>query len=419
MPKSGKAIQFGKNSMSEYQVLTVFAAFAFAYSLIASRLDKTPVNGAIVYVLIGMLCGPHLLGLLDLQFKGGLISRLAEIALAICLFTDSANANLTVLRSVEAIPVRLLLIGLPLTIAFGLLLAWLIFGDLGFFELALVATMLAPTDAALGKAVVTNPVVPAKVRESLNVESGLNDGICVPVILFFIALAAGSVEASESATLVLKLPLEVIGIGLMTGLALAVAGGFALRTCAARGWVTGTWLQIPIIALALLCFGLAQWLGGSGFIACFVGGLTFGALTKQHKQQFLNAAEGTADAVAMVTWFTLGTITLAFLVPGFGWHVLLYALLSLTAVRMVPVFLCLIGKGLKTDTLLFMGWFGPRGLASIVFVVMVIAEKLPGNDTIVAVVAWTIMLSILLHGLSANPVAAWYGARVQERGGEI
>jgi NhaP-type Na+/H+ or K+/H+ antiporter len=398
--------------MSEYQILTLVAGFAFVYSLIASRLEKTPVNGALVYVAVGMLFGPHVLGLVDLNVQGEAISRLAEIALAICLFTDSSNANLSVLRRVEAIPIRLLLIGLPLTIALGLGLAWLIFGDLGFFEIALIATMLAPTDAALGKAVVTNPAVPAKVRESLNVESGLNDGICVPVILFFIALTSGSVEASESTSLVLKLPLEVIGIGMVVGLVLAVFGGFALRTCASRGWVGGTWLQIPIIALALLCFGLAQWLGGSGFIASFVGGLIFGALTKHHKEQFLNAAEGTADVVAMVTWFAFGTVIVGLLLTGFSWQVLLYAILSLTVVRMLPVFLCLIGKGLRRDTLLFMGWFGPRGLASIVFVVMVIGEKLPGNDTIVAVVVWTIVLSVVLHGLSANLLASAYGARV-------
>ncbi len=405
--------------MSEYQILTVLAAFAFIYSLIASRLEKTPVNGALVYVLAGILCGPHLLGLLDLQLDEASISRLAEIALAICLFTDSSNANLAVLRRVEAIPVRLLLIGLPLTIGLGLILAWFIFGDLGFLEIALIATMLAPTDAALGKAVVTNPVVPAKVRECLNVESGLNDGICVPVILFFIALAAGSVGASESVALIFRLTLEAIGIGLMTGLILAFLGGFALRACAARGWVAGTWLQIPIIALALLCFGMAQWLGGSGFIASFVGGLTFGALTKKHKQRFLEAAEGTADMVALVTWFTLGTIILGILIPGFSWRVLLYALLSLTVVRMLPVSLCLTGMGLKYDTMLFIGWFGPRGLASIVFAVMVIGEKLPGNNTIVAVVSWTIMLSIFLHGLSANPLASLYGGRAGSRGGEI
>ncbi len=398
--------------MSEYQILTIVAAFAFVYSLIASRLEKTPVNGALVYAATGMLFGPYVLGLVDLKADGETISRLAEIALAVCLFTDSSNANLSVLRRVEAIPVRLLLFGLPLTIAFGFGLAWLIFHDLNFFEVALVATMLAPTDAALGKAVVTNPAVPAEVRESLNVESGLNDGICVPVILFFIALATGSVEASESAAMVIKLPLEVIGIGLAVGIALAVVGGFALRTCANRGWVSGTWLQMPVIALALLCYSLAQWLGGSGFIASFVGGLTFGALTKHHKEQFLNAAEGTADAVAMVTWFAFGTVILGFLLDGLSWQVLLYALLSLTVVRMLPVFICLMGKGLRLDTQMFIGWFGPRGLASIVFVVMVIDKKLPGNNTIVAAVAWTIVLSVVLHGLSANPLATAYSKRV-------
>ncbi len=405
--------------MSEYQVITILAAFAFIYSLIASRLDKTPVNGALVYVAAGMVCGPAFLGLIDLQADGETISSLAEIALAICLFTDSSNANLTVLRKVEAIPIRLLLIGLPLTITFGFGIGWLLFGTLSLFEVALIATMLAPTDAALGKAVVTNPVVPEKVRESLNVESGLNDGICVPVILFFLALAAHSIDVSQSASLAFLLPLKVIGIGLATGLVLAVVCGFVLRWSAARQWCAGTWLQFPIIALALLCFALAQWLGGSGFIASFVGGLTFGGLTKRRKKEFLEGAEGISDAVAMLTWFTFGTVAFGMLSQGVSWQVLAYSVLSLSIVRMLPVALCLIGKGLRLDTLLFIGWFGPRGLASIVFVVMVVGENLPGNQTIMAVVSWTIILSVLLHGLSANPLASRYGGRSSARDGVI
>lgn len=405
--------------MSEYQILTIFAAFAFLYSILASRLERTPVNGALVYVAVGVLLGPQVLGLIDLSVDGEVISRLAEFALAVCLFTDSTNANLSVLRRVEAAPMRLLLIGLPLTIALGLGLGILIFDKLGFFEIALIATMLAPTDAALGKAVVTNPVVPDKVRESLNVESGLNDGICVPVILFFLALAAGSVEASDSAGLVFKLPLQVIGIGVIIGVLLAVVGGFALRTCAARGWVAGTWLQMPVIALAFTCFGLAQWLGGSGFIACFVGGLTFGGLTRNHKDQFLESAEGASDALALLTWFTFGTIAFGLLINQFSWQPVIYAVLSLTVVRMLPVYLSLAGKRLQFDTLLFIGWFGPRGLASIVFAVMVAAQHLPGNDTILATVTWTIVLSVVAHGLTANILASRYGARADQRGGEL
>jgi NhaP-type Na+/H+ or K+/H+ antiporter len=405
--------------VSEYQVLAIFAAFVFAYSLVATRLERTPVNGAIVYVAFGMLFGPYGLNLIDFDVDGEGLKRLAELALAVCLFSDSANANLSVLRRVEALPIRLLLIGLPLTIAAGIGTGMLLFGDLGFFEVALIGTMLAPTDAALGKAVVTNPAVPAKVRESLNVESGLNDGICVPVILFFLALAAGSVEGANATEVIIKLLVEVIGIGVAVGLTIAVLGGLALRTCASRGWVAGTWLQVPIIALALLCFGLAQWLGGSGFIAAFVGGLTFGGLTRQHKQEFLSSAEGTADTLALVTWFAFGTVLITLLFDELSWQVVVYAVLSLTVIRMLPVFLCLTGKGLKQDTLSFIGWFGPRGLASIVFLVMVVGADVPGKDTIVTTVAWTIVLSIVAHGLTANRLASIYGARVKSRNGEI
>lgn len=405
--------------MSEYQIITIFCAFGFLYSIFASRLEKTPLNGALVYTTFGIICGPYVLGILDIPIDEEGVSLLAEVALAICLFTDSSNANLSVLRRVEAIPIRLLMLGLPLTIVFGGIAAYLLFPNLSFFEIALVATMLAPTDAALGKAVVTNPIVPAKVRESLNVESGLNDGICVPIILFFIALAAGTVDSSESGAVIIQLTLKVIGIGAIVGLTLAIVGGFALRIAASKGWTEGTWLQFPIIALALLCFALAQWLGGSGFIASFVGGLTFGAMTQRHKKCFLEGAEGKADAVAMITWITFGSLVLGILLPGLSWQVFIYSFLSLTLLRMVPVFLCLIGRNLQMDTIAFIGWFGPRGLASIVFVVMVMAQRLPGIETVSSVVVGTILLSVLLHGLSANILAFRYGSQVDARGGVI
>jgi len=401
--------------MSEYQILSVLAGLAFLYSLVASRLEKTPVNGAVIYVAAGMLFGPHILGLVDLPLSDEGLSQLAEIALAVCLFTDSANAKLDVLRSVQAIPIRLLLIGLPLTIVLGVGFAWLLFGELGLLQVALIGVLLAPTDASLGKAVVTNPAVPTKVRESLNIESGLNDGICVPLILFLITIAEGSVEMEESRGLVWSLMVQVIGIGAVVGVLLGAVGGFALRAATVRRWVEGTWIQIPIIALSLLCFGLAQWIGGSGFIASFLGGLTFGFFTKRHKSQFLKAAEGTADVFAMLTWFAFGTLVLRFLIIGLQWQVFVYAVLSLTVVRMLPVALCLIGKDLQRDTILFLGWFGPRGLASIVFLSMVVAKELPGTETIVSASVWTILLSVVLHGISANPLASVYGKRATAR----
>jgi NhaP-type Na+/H+ or K+/H+ antiporter len=403
--------------MSEYQILAVIAGFAFLYSLVASRLERTPINGAFVYVAFGFLCGPHCLRLLELDVDGEGIKRLAEFTLAVVLFTDSANANLPVLRRFEQLPVRLLLVGLPLTIALGFGAGLLLFDNLTLIEIALLATMLAPTDAALGKAVVTNPAVPDSVREGLNVESGLNDGICVPVLLVFLAMAAGSSGHSSMATLVVELPLQAIGIGALVGIVFAAIGTSLLRTCCGRGWLVGSWRQIGLIALAMLCFATAQQFDGSGFIACFVGGLTFGALARDRKEDVLPGAEGVGDALSLITWFIFGAAIIGSLLKEPNWQAMVYAVLSLTVVRMLPVFLVVTGMGQRWDTKLFIGWFGPRGLASIVFIVMVMAEKLPGNDTLVSTVIWTILLSVIAHGLTANPLAKIYGDRVKARGG--
>ena len=405
--------------MLEYQTLAVLAAFAFFYSLVASRLERTPINGALVYLFFGLLLGPYGLKLIELNVDAEGVKGLAEFTLALVLFSDSATANLTVLRKVEWVPIRLLLIGLPLTIAAGVGVGYLMFDDLTFFEVALLATMLAPTDAALGQAVVTNQTVPSGVRESLNVESGLNDGICVPVLLVFLALATGQVSGDETVSLVQKLPLQAIGIGAGVGVILAMVGGFTLKQSRIRGWISGAWVQVPILALAMCCFGLAQWLGGSGFIACFVGGLIFGGLAKQHKEEVLNGAEGAGRVFSLLTWFTFGAVIVGKTFEHVSWEVIAYALLSLTVVRILPVLLCLIGVKARLDTKLFIGWFGPRGLASIVFIVMVLQEKLPGSETLSAVVVWTVALSIIAHGISAVPLAKMYGQRVAARHGVV
>jgi len=407
--------------MSEYQILTVLAAFAFFYSVVASRLERTPISGPVVYLFVGLACGTYGLGLVDLDVDQEMLKRLAEYTLALVLFADSANANLGTLRKVEQIPVRLLLLGLPLTIAAGVVTGYFIFDSLTLLEVALLATMLAPTDAALGQAVVTNESVPDSVRESLNVESGLNDGICVPVLLIFLALATGEVAGDEATSLILRLPLEAIGIGAGVGVVLAFVGSSLVKFCGARGWISGAWTRIPVITLAMFCFALSQWLGGSGFIGAFVCGLLFGALIKGHKvkEELLDGAESMGNLMSMLTWFVFGAVAFGQGLESFSWQVILYAVLSLTFVRMVPVMLCLVGVKMRFDSKMFIGWFGPRGLASIVFIVIVLGENLPGSATLVAVVTWTVVLSIIAHGVSAVPLATRYAKRVADRDGVI
>jgi len=400
-----------------YQNLAILFLFGLFYSIVAGRLERTAVNGPLVYVAFGAIFGPIGLGLLDLSIEREGIRVLAELTLALVLFADASNANLGVVRRTIRLPGRMLLVGLPFVILLGFGFGVLLFPGLGLLEVAILATMLAPTDAALGKAVVSNPVVPAPVREGLNVESGLNDGICVPVLLLFLALATVGAGEEGGTALALKLVAEEIGIGLVVGVGLTVVVSWGLKMALQHGWLHGSWLGIPIGALAFSCFALAQFVGGSGFIACFTGGLVFSALAPEQKHELLERTEGTSETLCLVTWVTFGA---AFVLqhPGsLDWRVALYAVLSLTVVRMLPIFVSLTGLDMRSDAKLFVGWFGPRGLASIVFLVMVANENLPGNDTMVATVMATVVLSIIAHGLTANPLAGRFGAPTQSESG--
>ncbi len=393
-----------------YETLAHLAAFAFLYSVVATRLERTPVNGPVVYLAFGILAGP-VLGLLDLDVDAEELRAVAELTLALVLFSDSSNADLATLRRSFRIPQRLLLIGLPLTIALGVGVGVLVFPDLPLLTVALLATMLAPTDAALGQAVVTNEAVPAPIREGLNVESGLNDGICVPILFTFLALATGT--EGSAAEIAIHLVVEEIGIGLAVGVGLSVAGRFAIRRAADEGWIDEPWTPIPVVALAMACFGVAQAAGGSGFIACFTGGLVFGGLVKSHKEQLLERAEQSGKVLSLLTWVMFGAAVVGRYVGEMDWRVVLYAILSLTVVRMLPSALSLVGLGLRADAQLFLGWFGPRGLASIVFAVIVGGKNVAGVETLEATVVWTVFLSILAHGVTANPLSKAFAARAK------
>jgi NhaP-type Na+/H+ or K+/H+ antiporter len=286
---------------------------------------------------------------------------------------------------------------------------------LSLYEAAILSTMLAATDAALGKAVVTNKAVPTQIREGLNIESGLNDGLCVPILFVFIALALGSGAEGSSTMLALKLVIQELGIGLAVGLGLNAIGAWALRWCHDQGWVTEIWKQVTVVALAIACFTVAQSLHGSGYIAAFTGGLLFGFMAKGDTHKLVLAAEGTGETLALMTWMLFGAVVIGQSVERFTWEMLVYALLSLTVIRMLPVFLSLAGTGESTASKLFLGWFGPRGLASIVYAIIVLNEGVPGGKFIAMVVVLTVFFSLVAHGVSANPLANLMGQKSAKR----
>ncbi len=398
----------------EYNDWAMLAVFIFVYGIIAERLERTLISGAIVYIVFGLVFGPSGLGILNFNVTSENLKLIVELTLALILFTDAANANLAVLKNSIRLPCRLLLVGLPLTIILGFGVGRLLFPDLSLLEAAILATMLAPTDAALGKAVVTNPNVPDKIREDLNVESGLNDGICVPILFALLAIATNQNTEGSTTQLVLGLFAEEIGIGVLVGASFAFIAVQLGRFCLERNWISPTWKDVSVVTLAIACFATAQSLGGSGFIASFVGGLVFGGTTRTEKEELLQGSEATGDTVSLITWVVFGSAVVSLAIGQITWSILLYAILSLTVIRILPVLFSLTGVSLDLESKLFVGWFGPRGLASIVFAVIVLDANLPNSEMLAITASCTVVLSVLAHGLTANPWAGRYSQKKQQ-----
>ena len=396
-----------------YTNLAIVAVFAFIYSAIAGKIERSMISGPILFIAFGLICGPFGLGILNIEVENIEVRVIADLTLALILFNDAANADLSVLRSFLKIPGRMLLFGMPLVIVLGVIAGWYLFPGVSLFELCILATMLAATDAALGKGVITNQAVPARIREGLNAESGLNDGLAVPVLFVFIALATGSGNDQGSTSLALGLVARELGIGLVVGLSLTLIGVVLANWCRRRGWFSDIWKQILVVALALACFATAQSLHGSGYIAAFVGGLLFGRLVGHETHALVFAAEGIGELLALATWVTFGAAAVGQAWAGITWPIVVYSFLSLTVIRMLPMVVSLAGTGENLESKLFLAWFGPRGLASIVFVIIVAGYELPGYLTLVHTVACTVTLCVLAHGLTANVWAKGLGARSQ------
>jgi NhaP-type Na+/H+ or K+/H+ antiporter len=390
--------------------LALLALALLGVAAISQRLSGTPVTPAMLFVAFGLLVGPEALDGIDLESSSAAVRTLAEATLALVLFCDASRIDLALLRRGAGVPLRLLGIGLPLTIALGALAAAAVFDQLSLWEAVILAVVLAPTDAALGQAVVSDHRVPPRIRQGLNVESGLNDGICVPLLFAAVAAAdvGSEISGGRSAGTLL---LEELGFGALGG----VIAGLLVAGIVQRGKVAPAWRQVVPVGGAALAYGIAVGLHGSGFIAAFVAGAVFRAALRRDPGELDRLAEEVGNVLDGITFVLFGAILLGPALAALSWELALYAVLSLTLVRMLPVALAMASSRARVPTIGFLGWFGPRGLASIVFAVIVIEEsRLPNEGLIVVAIYATVGLSVFAHGLTAAPLADRY-ARWYER----
>ncbi len=396
--------------------VAAFALLLAGYALVANRLDHLSIGPALAFVVVGLVLGPVVLDVLPVDVESTTVRHLAEVTLALVLFTDASTVDLAGLRRDASLIGRLLGIGLLLTIAAGGLIGTLIFPELPLATVFLIGAILAPTDAALGLPVITNPVVPIRVRRILNVESGLNDGIATPFVLLFIALAtaAGGAESGH-----LGAALVEIAIAVVVGIGVGGVGGLLLAAADKRKLTSELSRQIVVLALALGGYFASVAIGGNGFIAAFLAGLAFGGVTRRAEERAELFSETAGILLSIGVWTIFGATFVGSLVrDSSDLRPVLYAILSLTIIRMIPVAIALLGSRLALPTVAFIGWFGPRGLASIVFGILAVdalAESGSAVGILTSTVAWTVLLSVVAHGVTAGVFADRYGRWIAAR----
>lgn len=397
--------------------LAIITGGLLFYSLISGRLQGTIVTAPMVFIVFGFAIGTGGLNIANVDPGHSAIHFIAEFTLILVLFTDAARIDLKRVRRDHNLPVRMLIIGLPLAIAMGTVIALQLFPSFSFWEAALLAALLAPTDAALGQSVVSAKAVPIRIRQAINVESGLNDGIALPAVLLLAALASTQHDPTQASEWI-RFGLLQVTLGPLAGVVAGYIGARVLDAAAERGWANTSFQGIGILSLALFTYVAAELVGGNGFIAAFVGGMVFGN-TIRHSCTFLfEFMETEGQLLMLITFLVFGAALLPEGVAHFDLRFLFYAVLSLTVIRIVPIAVSLIGAGLRPPTQLFLGWFGPRGLASILFVLLILEEsEVSHREELLSITVIAVALSALLHGISAAPLANLYG-RLAARMGE-
>jgi NhaP-type Na+/H+ or K+/H+ antiporter len=392
----------------EGDTVLVIGVVVVLFAAVARRISSTPVSGPMVFVVVGAALGSSGIGWLEAGLSNSTITVLVEATLAVVLFSDASRVDLAKLRHQWGLPGRLLAIGLPLCIALGFLAALGVLGDLPWEGALLVAVILAPTDAALGQAVVSDPCVPVYVRQGLNVESGLNDGMAFPVFDVAVTVALVGLEGFGARDAAVGLFRE-IGFGAVAGVVVGVASAGLLSWSRRNGWTGRHWHGIATIGITAAAYGLALGIGGNGFIAAFAAGLSYRPSVGLPTAD--DVSHDMAELLTMLAFLVFGAVVLGPSIGAFDWQMVLYSCLSLAVVRMAAVGIAMLGSRTRLPTVAFIGWFGPRGIASVLYSFLLIesVDQLDVLQPVVDVVTLTVALSVLLHGMTAAPLARAYG----------
>jgi NhaP-type Na+/H+ or K+/H+ antiporter len=403
--------------MIDYPTIIFAALLIFCYGLISRVSERSPISAPMVFAGIGILAGPLALDLFEVSLNATIVKLIAEITLVIILFVDASTVNLQTLRTNRGMPLRLLGIGLPLTMVLGFVAAAWLTNVQNLWVAALVALILSPTDAALGQAVVASKSLPEHIRQAINVESGLNDGIALPPILMCLAALSGGEHTGSHPDSWLVFMVRQLTLGPLAGVMIGWWGGRLVDEASRRGWMLPTFQRLVAGSLAVIAYAAAEAFHGNGFIAAYCAGLFLGTQTPAVRERIQEFGEAEGQQMSLFVFLIFGLAMVPVMVKYWDFEALCYAILSLTVIRMIPVVLCLRGAGLDGPGMWFIAWFGPRGIASVLYALLAVSKLgVTGYERGFAVITLTVLLSIFLHGLSAVPLTACYSRYLDSRG---
>ena len=402
------------------ELLFFGAILVFAFGLFSKLADKSPITAPMVFVGVGILASPLGLNLFEVKIDSEAVQVIAEVTLILILFTDASTINLRSLAKEYKVPLRLLGIGLPLTMVLGIFVALPLFGEMSIWLIALMAFILSPTDAALGQAVVTSEKVPGDVRDSIGVESGLNDGIALPPIMACMAAVSAAAGTHLDVSYWAGFAAKQIAFGPVAGALVGLLGGTLIDRSVRHGWMSPIFQRLASVALAILSYSVGEMLGGNGFIAAFFGGLMLGVRTQSVRERIHEFGDAEGQQLCLFVFLIFGMVLVPAVTQYWDGKALLYAILSLTVIRMLPVAISLTGTKMDLPTIGFIGWFGPRGIASVLYMLILIGEVgSKGHERMLSVIVLTVLISVFIHGLSAVPLSGLYGRFAGKRSEKV
>ena len=394
--------------------IAAIALVFLIFSLISRKLARSVINAPIFFLISGIFIGSDLLSSAEVGDIAPILLFVGVTTLGLSFFNNAARTGFSALKGDISLPFRLLFLGLPLTVLAGTFLAVWLFPELKWIEAALLAVVLTPSDTNLIGLVLNNPRVPQRIRQAINIESSLNDGFTTPMASILIILSQVQLKY-EVVKYHLVEPFQQIAVAIVVGIFVGAIGGWFLHLAKERKWIVPSFQGLVFPSLTMLALSTSAYFGGNYFIASFVTGIFLTIFIKQIGEREIAFSDTLMNLFSLLIFIFFGQM-LYNLREEITWQVLLYAFFSLTIVRILPVSISMWRKKLDFSTLLFMGWFGPRGLASIVLATIVVAgvPDIPHGDTIILTVVVTVSMSIVLHGLTAIPFSQWYGDRMEK-----